>query len=354
MDACHIFTPGPVAMPKAVLDAGGGQVPPFRNAAFSAVVLECEELLLDLVGAPAGSRVVFLTASGTAAMEAVLLNLSLPHGKVAVVNGGGFGQRFVDIAHCHGIAVFEMSPGSGNLTEVGMFDSLPAVDAVLVNAHETSTGVLYDLSQPAAFCRQRGALHVVDAISMFLTDPLDMTRDAIDALIISSHKGLALAPGLSMVVLSPAAQVHLQDNPKTFYAPFASYLRDGLRGQTPFTPAVGIVLQLQVRLREIMVKGISQEIERARCCAAYFRSNCVRWPVKFYSKHMPNAMTALSPTDGRKARQIVLDLESQFGIYVAANGGALADTVFRVAHMGVQTEAHLDNLIHALDIYYGK
>lgn len=341
-------------MPLSVREIGGQQVPAFRNAAFSAVIQECESLLLGLVGAPTGSRVVFLTASGTAAMEAVVLNLNFPTGQVSVVNGGSFGQRFVDIAQCHGIGVTEILPGSGDLSEVGMFDSLPAVDAVLVNVHETSTGVLYDLTQSASFCRQRDTLHVVDAISMFLTDPLDMTRDAIDALIISSHKGLALAPGLSMVVLSPKAQHRLEANPKTYYAPFSSYLRDGLRGQTPFTPAVGIVLQLQVRLREIMIRGISHELERAKQCASYFRAKCNRWPVRLYSNHMPNAMTALSPTDGRKAWQIVHDLETQFGIYVAANGGALADTVFRVAHMGDQTETHLDNLIQALDTYYAK
>lgn len=349
---CHLFTPGPVKIPSYVLEIGARQTPYFRNAEFSATLLECESRLLEFAGAPSGSRAVFLTASGTGAMEAAVANLFAAEDPVVVVNGGGFGQRFADICRHHGVAVREHLATGENLAVTAALDGLLPAAALLVNAHETTTGVLYDLDALAAFCRAHGLFFVVDAISMFLTDPLDMAAQGIDALIVSSQKGLALPPGLAMVILSPLAQARLRPGAAPYYFDLAAYLADGARGQTPFTPAVTIVLQLLARLRAIASIGLTAEIERARRVAAYFRDAVPRWPLAFGSDFMPNAMTALTPTDGRKACDIVAALERRYGIVVAPNGGALRDTVFRVAHMGDQHEQDIDVLIEAFDDYY--
>lgn len=195
-------------------------------------------------------------------------------------------------------------------------------------------------------------LHIVDAISMFITDEVDMTRQNIDALIISSHKGLALPPGLSMVILAPAALGRIRSG-KSYYFNFKTYLEDGLRGQPPFTPAVNIVLQLHARLQQIVAGSIEAEMEKARAAAEYFRSSIRGLPLRCFSRFMPNAMTALSPTDGRKAHAIVEALSARYDIAVAPNGGELRDHVFRVAHMGDMTRPYVDVLISALKDYYG-
>lgn len=349
----RIFTPGPVQIPAYVLEVGAMQTPYFRNAEFSAVVLECERHLLAFSGAPAGSRVVFLAATGTGAMEAAVANLFDTNEAVVVVNGGGFGQRFADIAGHHRLDVREHKACGENLSIASILNPLLPAAGLLVNAHETTTGVLYDLNALAVFCRANRLLFVVDAISMFLTDPLDMAALGIDALIISSQKGLALPPGLAMVILSPLAQARLHPGRAPFYFDFPGYLADGIRGQTPFTPAVTIMLQLLARLRAIAATGLGAEIERAGRMAARFRGAAPRWPLAFASRFMPNAMTALSPTDGQKACDIVALLESRYNISVAPNGGALRDTVFRVSHMGDQHEDDIDVLIEAFDDYYG-
>lgn len=351
---CRIFTPGPVPIPRYILDIGARQPPYFRNDAFSAVLLECEQRLLAFSNAPPGSRVVFLAASGTGAMEAAVMNLLAPQARAIVINGGGFGQRFVDLCRHHAVQVEEFVPDD-NLAATGGLDDCGPAEALLVNAHETTTGVLYDLAALGEFCRRRALLHIVDAISMFMTDPLDMTAQHIDALIISSHKGLALPPGLAMVVLGPRALHCLR--PKravAHYFDFPTYLRDGERGQTPFTPAVTILLQLQARLQAVAATGMTAEIARTQRLAEYFRAAIPAWPLALASRFMPNAMTALTPTDGRKACAIVRELEQRYQIQVAPNGGALRDLVFRVAHMGEQSEADADVLIHALNHYYGS
>ena len=194
-------------------------------------------------------------------------------------------------------------------------------------------------------------LNIVDAISMFITDEIDMIKHNIDALIISSHKGLALPPGLSMVILSPKAINKI--NPKhQLYFDFNSYLNDGRRGQTPFTPAITIILQLQDRLRDVVNKGIGYSNKQAKDIAIYFRQNIEDLPLVLYSLYMPNAMTTLSPTDGKKAIEIVNILEKRYNCVVAPNGGELKDKIFRVSHMGAMTIEYTDILIDSLYDYY--
>ena len=348
----YIFTPGPVKMPQYVLEIGARQTPYFRNESFSHVLIECEKSLLDLAQAPPGSRVVFLAASGTGAMEAAVINLLTEQDRAIVINGGGFGQRFLDICRFHAIPSYEHKLDGANLSDTAPLDAYADASALLVNAHETSKGVLYDLDAIGSYCRKNNLLNIVDAISMFVTDEINMAAQNIDALIISSHKGLALPPGMSMVILSPKALGKI-GNTKSFYFNFRDYLEDGLRGQTPFTPTVTILLQLEARLDQIAQDGLRHEIDRAKRIADYFRKHVSAWPLGFYSGFMPNAMTALTPTNGDSALAIVNMLAERHNIVVAPNGGALKDTLFRVSHMGDMTEAYVDVLINALDHYYG-
>lgn len=346
----HLYTPGPVKMAADTLALGGRQTPYFRNEAFSRVLLSCEASLLAMANAPEGSRVVFLTASGTAAMEAAVINLLSPARPVAVVNGGSFGARFVDICGVHRVPVHELRVDRDPLTDGAALAQLPAVDALLVNAHETSVGHLYDLGATGAWCQRQQALHIVDAISLFVTDPLDMRAQHIDALIVSSHKGLALPPGLAMVVLSPRALGRLRpEGCGSYYLDFAAYLRDGERGQTPFTPAVTIVLQLHQRLAALQQIGLHAEWRRVAALAAHFRQGLRALPLRPFSRHMPNAMTAVQLTaPGIAAPWLVAGLATHFGCVVAPNGGALRDSVFRVAHMGAATPADMDRLLAGL------
>lgn len=342
-----VFTPGPVRMADDILRLGTVQTPYFRNEAFSQLVLECERWLLKIANAPAGSRVVFLTAAGTAAMEATVMNLLAQERPAAVINGGTFGQRLVDICELHRVPVLQVKVDRDPLSDGSALKELGKVDALLVTAHETSVGHLYDLHATARFCRDQNCLHVVDGISAFITDPIDMQSQGIDALIISSHKGLALPPGLAMVLLSPAALARVHGS-CSYYFDFASHLRDGARGQTPFTPAVSIFLQLHERLRQIVETGIEAEWARAQSVAEYFRRGISRLPLAPYSTHMPNAMTALEMTNRASAMDVVRELESRHRIMVAPNGGDLRDRVFRVSHMGATSINDMDRVIAAL------
>ncbi|MBF0469884.1 MAG: alanine--glyoxylate aminotransferase family protein [Gammaproteobacteria bacterium] len=347
-----IFTPGPVRMYSETLRIGATQTPYFRNQQFSEITLECESALLQLVNAPEGSRVLFLTASGTAAMEATVQNLLGADNSALVVNGGGFGQRFVDICALHNLSHRSIPIGWGeNLADTSVLQPSSGCDTLLINAHETSLGHLYAMEAVGRFCHEHGLLHIVDAISMFVTDPLDMDQHHMDVVIVSSHKGLALPPGLSMVILSPRAIARVTAQ-RSLYFDFNAYLRDGLRGQTPFTPAVTILLQLHARLRQLLRDGIGTHQRQAARVAHYFRDAIQPLPLAQYTPHMPNAMTTLTPTDGRSALEIVNRLEQEYQIAVAPNGGSMREKIFRVAHMGNMDERYTDILVDALFAYY--
>ncbi len=348
----YIFTPGPVKISDDILEIGAKQTPYFRNQAFSDVLLECADILTQITYAPENSNVIFLTASGTAAMEASVINLLGARDKALVVNGGGFGQRFADICHIHGIAhinhIVDRDP-LHNITEQ-VFDR--DMTSLLINAHETSIGHLYDLNAVGKFCKTKGLLNVVDAIGAFITDDINMQTQHIDVLIASSQKGLALPPGLAFVILSPNAIQKIKDVPSMYFN-FKDYLKNGERGQTPFTPAVTIILQLHHRLKSILNNGIENEIKKTKELAEYFRNSITHLPLKQYSDYSPNAMTALCPTDGRNAIDIVAALEQKYKVIVCPNGGDLKDRIFRVSHMGAIDKAYVDVLIHALNDYYG-
>ena len=113
------------------------------------------------------------------------------------------------------------------------------------------------------------------------------------------------------------------------------------------------MLQLQKKLEQIEKDGgIENSIEKAKDLAEYFREKIKSLPLKAYSNSMPNAMTTLTPTDGKSAFKIVEDLEKNYKVMVCPNGGELKDVIFRVSHMGDMDEAYVDVLVDALFDYY--
>jgi aspartate aminotransferase-like enzyme len=308
-----------------------------RTAEFSACVSRCEEMLKQACSAASDDRVMMLTASGTAAMEAAVLNLFAPGDRVLVVNGGDFGQRFADICRVHALEVTEvrLKPGR-QLREADLVPHKGGTFAgLLVNHNETSTGLLLDLALASRFCREQGIMLIVDAIGSFLADPLRMAESGIDALIFSSQKALALPPGLAFVVLSGRAQEKVRSTPRrSYYFDFRKYLDDIVRGQTPFTPAVGLIRQLERRLGRLLATGVDVHVGRIRDRAEDFRRKIRRLPFRCYAECQSNAVTALEPLGRETPEHFVRLLQTRHTLFVCPNGGPLGDRIFRVGHLG--------------------
>lgn len=347
------FTVGPVQSSEAVRAIGGENVPYFRTAEFSKVMLESEQLVLKFAGAPVGAKVVFITGSGTASMEASVMNLLTPDDRALVVNGGSFGARFCKICDIHDIPYDEIKLDIGHQLREADIEAAAGDKkhtAFVVNMHETSTGVLYDMKLISDYCKKHGLFLIVDCISSFLCDPFDMAALGADVMITGSQKALACPPGVSIIVLSPRALERVEKNdPKCMYFDLKDALANQVRGQTPFTPAVGTLLQINARLKEIEANGgVAAELARAKELANYFRSKIKDLPLEIVSESYSNAVTPLHPTNGMSAYDIFLKLKDEHGIWICPNGGDMRDKIFRVGHMGCLDEPDYDKLVEAL------
>ncbi len=339
-----LFTPGPVMMDKKILNIGKKQPYYFRNEVFSKKLLECEKMLLSLANAPKNSKVIFASGSGTLGMEATIVNLLSPKDSTNVINGGGFGKRFLQICKHHDIKTNALQD------DLKGFDK--KAKTLLVNAHETSNGKVYDLQKIGSFCKKYNTLHIVDAISAFGCDKIDMKAQNIDALIVSSNKALALMPGLVMIILSKNAQQKLVQS-KSFYMNFKVYLQDIKRGQTPFTPPISTINQLHKRLKQLQKIGIKKQIKRTKKIALYFRKNIKNLPLSLHVKNMSNGMSALSLTNGEDAREFIKKFENIYNISLTPSGGELGKKLVRIAHMGELRKKHVKHLIRCLNKYFG-
>ena len=344
------FTVGPVMASEAVCNKGAEQVPYFRTPEFSAVMKENERFILEYSKAPENSCAVFMTCSSTGAMEAAVMNCFTKEDKVLVINGGTFGQRFFELCEIHEICCQALHLEYGQkLTKdlLYKFDN-QGFTGLLVNVDETSTGVLYDTIMLGEFCKKNNMLFVCDCVSSFLADPFDMSKCGADVMITGSQKVLACPPGISIIVLAPRAIKRIESyNVKSMYFNLRSAIENQKRGQTPFTPAVSILLQINERLREIdRMGGADAEVARVAAQAADFRSKIKNMPFELISESPANGLTSVHPTTAN-AYDIFLKLKDEYGIWICPNGGSMKDTIFRVGHIGALTLNDNTTLLNA-------
>lgn len=339
-----------------VLDIASKSTPYFRTSEFSNIMYENEEMILSFLNAPKNSRCVFLTASGTGAMESCVINILNQKDKVIVINGGSFGQRFVDLCELHKIEYTEIKCEFGEQLSVFELNKLEGkgYTALLVNMHETSSGVLYDMRSISDFCKRNKILLIVDAISAFIADDIDMLKLEAAAVITGSQKALAVQPGISIIALSPIALSRIMSNEdKCMYLSLKEALKNMERGQTPFTPAVTILLQINKRLKLIKENGgIGEEYKKIRELAHYFRDNLSQLPLAFVVKNdrdRSNAVTAVRSLNHR-ATDIFNLLKNEHNIWVCPNGGSYKDEIFRVGHIGSLEKKDYDKLFEVFNL----
>ena len=138
-----------------------------------------------------------------------------------------------------------------------------------------------------------------------------------------------------------------QNTVESLYFDLKPYLKDGERGQTPFTPAVSVLIQLHERLRQIAETGMEAEWKRTAELAEHFRKGIADLPFTVFSNSLSHAVTPLHPLHA-SAYEIFTTLKDEYDIFVCPNGGDLADRLFRVGHMGYLTIEDNQKLLDAL------
>lgn len=316
------------------------EIPYMRTADFSQIVKECESMLLELIHCKNG-HVIPYTASGTAAMDAVITNyVKALGGKAFVIEGGSFGRRWHHLCDYYNIEneVFSV-PFAKDIDYRSLEDAIISATpkVLLCQQHETSTGALYDIKRVSEICHRHGVSLVVDVISSFLADPVYMDEWGIDICLTSTQKGLNISPGLSIVFLSSRLD-GFRFAHGSYYFDFEENLKNLTRGQTPYSPATTIFMQLHERLKRDIRAGVDNIIEVVRKRALYFRKLCKEngWetPVKYPS----NCITGFFVH--KNGDRLFTEMIKR-GYYIMPGG---TPDYFRVSHLGLQTEADLDRL----------
>ncbi len=327
----------------------------FRTEEFGSMVRDCLKRANKLIGNDIENSLIYLTASGSAAMEAVVENCMNSNDKALVINGGTFGHRFCELLKHHNVNFDSINLEWNEELVHSHLEQYENKDytALFVNLHETSTGQLYDIKMLSDFCKRNNMLLIVDAISTFLADEYNMDKMGIDVTIISSQKGFCLSPGVSFISFSKKAIEKVQNNNSltSAYFDFKEYFKNIERGQTPYTPAVFIIYELKAMLDYIdSIGGKDTLLNQIKEKCLHFRKLAQKNGLKIPNNYKLSNMITPIICEDFKASKLVKHLREKYGLCVNPCGGALADKMFRVSHIGNTTIEDFNELIDKIMI----
>ncbi|HVO29238.1 MAG TPA: alanine--glyoxylate aminotransferase family protein [bacterium] len=336
----RLLTPGPTPVSPEVAAAMAQPMPYHRAAAFKEVVLRSRENLKWLFQTTKGET-LFLTCSGSGAMEGALVNTLSRGDTIIVVRGGKFGERWSNIAKAYGVEAVNIDVEWGKAVAVDAvkkaLEQHPKAKAVCVQASETSTGVGHPVKAIADLVKGRpDTLMIVDAISALGVMPLPFDEWQIDVMVAGSQKALMLPPGLAFVALSAKAQEAMKksDLPK-FYFSFAKELASQQKGETAWTPAISLVLGLDVALAQMKAEGYEKIVARHHRLAEATRAGAKAMGLELLAPESPSdACTAIKAPNGIDGQAVVKEMRDRHGIIIAGGQDQLKGKIFRLSHMG--------------------
>jgi aspartate aminotransferase-like enzyme len=335
----YLMTPGPTPVPPQVLAAMALPIVHHRSPDFRPTYRQVLDRLKEVYKTQ--GEVLLYTASGTAGLESVVANLTSPGDRVVAVSAGYFGERWSDIARAYGCEVEHIAYEWG---ETPSADDLAArlaelgdASVVLVTQSETSTGVVCDVRAFAAAAKEAGALIAVDAISSLGAVPCETDEWGLDSVVSGSQKALMSPPGLMAVSVSDAAWKRREGaTAPRFYLDWERTRVAQESLDAAFTPAVSIVVGLNVALGLILERGLDtafdEHVRLGRAC----REGVKAMGLELFSPDDDSSavVTTVRIPDGIDGSQLLLDLRDRFGITLAPGQGPLKGKVFRVGHLG--------------------
>ncbi len=343
-----LMIPGPTAVPQSILLAGARPMINHRGPEFRAALEECTEGLKRVF--QTSHEMFILTASGTGGLEAAVVNMLSPGDLVLSVSIGVFGDRFADIADTHGARVEKMDFEMGKAADPEQIrqrlarDTKKEIKAVLLTHNETSTGVTNDMATIGPIVREHGALLLVDGISSLVAMDCQMDAWYMDVLVAGSQKAFMIPPGLCFIATNDRAAAAMeQTTTPRFYFDLAkarSYLE---QGQTPWTPAVPQVFQLEAALKLLEREGLQACFERHARLARATREGVKALGLKLLADeaHASNAVTAARKPQGAAVAELRKLMRDKYGVVLAGGQRSLKDEIFRIGHLGYVGEADI-------------
>ena len=355
-DKLTLMIPGPTPVPETVLKAMGRHPIGHRSGDFQAIVRRTTEQLKWLHQTT--SDVLVITGSGTAAMEAGIINTLSRGEKVLCGDNGKFGERWVKVARAYGLDVEVIKAEWGQPLDPEAFrsaleaDSAKAIKAVILTHSETSTGVINDLESIARHVKAHGtALTLADCVTSLGATNVPMDEWGLDVVASGAQKGYMLPPGLSFVAMSARAweAYERSDLPK-FYLDLGPYRKTAAKDSNPFTPAVNLYFGLEAALDMMQKEGLDAIFARhaRHRAAAQAGMKAMGLPLFADEGCGSPAITAVAP-EGIDAEQLRKAVKEKFDILLAGGQDHLKGQVFRIGHLGYVCDRDVLTAVAAIE-----
>lgn len=255
-----LLNPGPVTLSPRVREALLRPDLCHREPEFAALQTDVRNRLVHVYpDAEAGYTAVLLTGSGTAAVEAMVGSLVPRGGKALVVENGVYGERMSAMLRAQGKEFRRVESGWKEPMDLEEVEKILAGDAafthVLAVHHETTTGRLNDLPALGAICRRRGVALLLDAVSSFGGERLDLEGWNVEGCASTANKCLHGVPGTCFVLVRKAALASRASGACSLYLDLFRHEEEQRKGHPLFTPAVQSLYALQVALEEMKESG---------------------------------------------------------------------------------------------------
>ena len=334
----YLLTPGPTPLPPLVLEAMSRPIIHHRTPQFQEILKEATEGLKYVYQTK--NDVFILASSGTGAMEAAVINLLSAGDTALVVQGGKFGERWAEICKAYGINADILDVEWGKAAEpqaiAAKLKANSKIKAVFTTLCETSTGVNNDIEAIGKVVKDSEAVLVVDAISGLGAIDLKTDEWACDIVVSGSQKGLMLPPGLGFISVSAKAWklIEASKSPR-YYLDLRKAKKAIEKTDTPFTPAITLIIALVEVLKMIRQDGLENVFKRHKKMAEAARAAMKGLGLELFAPTAASdAVTAVKVPAGLDGEKLVKTMRDTYGVTIAGGQDELKGKVFRIAHMG--------------------
>lgn len=349
-----LLAPGPSQVPERVRFVLAEQSWYHRSARFKTLYKECRERLARVFETTTSDVIIF-AGSGTASMEASIVN-AVPKGRKAlVVSGGKWGERLVSICKAFEIPCEVIKIPYGDVPapeQIG--DALkkdPSIASVYVHLCETSTGAKYDVKAIGEIVKKTDALLAVDAVSGAVGMECPIDAWGVDFFMAGSQKGLMMPPGLAVLTVSPKAWGVVEKTAApAYYLSLKACKKVLAENDTPFTPANTLIAAQNEALKMIEEEGAKNVLARHAALAQACRAGVAALGLEQFPKVAAEVLTVVKSPAGMDGSAVIKAAKSRYGVTLADGQGDMKGKVIRIAHMGYCSAMDVISGLAALEL----
>ncbi|MBO8232934.1 alanine--glyoxylate aminotransferase family protein [Prochlorococcus marinus XMU1419] len=347
--------PGPTPVPEKVLQALSKHPIGHRSKEFQELVEITTKNLQWLHQTQ--NDILTITGSGTAAMEAGIINTLSKGDKVICGENGKFGERWVKVAKTFGLEVIKINSEWGTALNPDEFkkileeDKQKEIKAVILTHSETSTGVINDLKTISSYIKEhKKALSIVDCVTSLGACNVPIDEWQLDIVASGSQKGYMIPPGLSFISMSEKAWAATEEsNLPKFYLDLKSYKKSLLSNSNPYTPAVNLFFALDEALKMMRDEGLENIFLRHNRHKLAMSTAMKALNLKLFAdeNYLSPSITAIKTgeMDAEEFRKLI---KSKFDILLAGGQDHLKGKIFRVGHLGYVNDRDIITVISAI------